>query len=371
MKIKVPLFKPYFESEEIEEIKKVLDSGWVSQGPETRLFEEDVRERTGTKYAIAVNNCTAALHLALLAIGIKKGDEVLVADYTYPATGHSVLYCGAKPVFVDIDSRTYNVDPVQLKKKITKRTKAIIPVHTFGQPVEMDSVLEIAEKHNLKVVEDAACAFGARYRKKYTGTMGDIGCFSFHARKGVTTGEGGMLVTDDESMARTARTLSVFGITSAWDREIKGFTVPEFTMIGYNYKMSDITAAVGVVQLKRLDSIIKKKRALAKYWGAKLEGIPDVEPPYEEKGSLHIYQSYVSLVRKGLDRNKLIERLAKLGVQAQIGTYASHVQPVYKSKDKCPVSKEIFNRALALPLYYDMTETQIDAAAKALRSAIK
>lgn len=367
----IPLMRPHFDDMELKEIKKVLDSGWVSQGPETKLFEERVRERTGTKYAIAVNNCTAALHLALLAIGIKKGDEVLVADYTYPATGHSVLYCGAKPIFVDIDPKTYNIDPAQLKKKITKRTRAIIPVHTFGQPAEMDTLLEFAEKHNLKVVEDAACAFGAKYGKKYAGTMGDIGCFSFHARKGITTGEGGMLVTDNESMARTARTLSVFGISSAWDREVKGFVVPEFTMVGYNYKMSDITAAVGVVQLQRLDVIIKRKRALAKYWGEKLEDIPGIEPPFEEKGLLHVYQSYVSLVKKGLERNKLIERLAKLGVQAQIGTYASHVQPVYKSKDNCPVSKEIFNRAIALPLYYDMAETEIDVAAKALRSAIK
>jgi perosamine synthetase len=367
----IPLMRPHFDDLELKEIKKVLDSGWVSQGPETRLFEERVRERIGTKYAIAVNNCTAALHLALLAIGIKKGDEVLVADYTYPATGHSVLYCGAKPVFVDVDRRTYNIDPLQLKKKLTKRTKAIIPVHTFGQPVDMDPVLEFAEKNNIKVVEDAACAFGAKYGKKYAGTMGDLGCFSFHARKGVTTGEGGMLVTDDEAMARTARTLSVFGITSAWDREVKGFVVPQFTMVGYNYKMSDITAAVGVVQLSRLDETVRRKRALAKYWGEKLEKIPGIEPPYEEKGSLHVYQSYVSLVRKGLDRNRLIERLAKLGVQAQIGTYASHVQPVYKSKEKCPVSKEIFDRALALPLYFDMKESQIDASARALRSAMK
>ena len=274
MTSKIPLLKPYFDSEEIEEIQKVLDSGWVSQGPKVKEFEDRIAEYLGVKYAIAVTNCTSALHLALLSIGVKEGDEVLVADYTFPATGHAVLYCRAKPIFVDIDLKTYNIHPESIEEKITERTKAIIPVHTFGQPAEMDEIMNIAEDYNLKVIEDTACALGAKYKNTYAGTIGDVGCFSFHARKGITTGEGGMVITDNKTLAAKIRNLSVFGMTSAWDREKStGFIIPEFTEVGYNYKMSDITAAVGVAQLRKLDKIIERKRELAKYWDEKLREI--------------------------------------------------------------------------------------------------
>jgi len=267
----IPLTRPYFDSEELEEIQKVLDSGWVTQGPKVKEFEDKIADYLGVKYAIAVTNCTSALHLALLCIGIKGGDEVLVADYTFPATGHAVLYCRAKPVFVDTDLKTYNINPELIEEKITERTKAIIPVHTFGQPAKMDKIMEIAEDYNLKVIEDAACALGAKYKNRYAGTIGDIGCFSFHARKGITTGEGGMVVTNNKNLAEKIRMLSVFGMTSAWDREKSAeFMIPEFTELGYNYKMSDITAAVGVAQLRKLDRIIERKRELAKYWDEKL-----------------------------------------------------------------------------------------------------
>ena len=364
----IHLLRPYFDSEELKEVKKVFDSGWVSQGPKVKEFEDKIVEYLGVKYAIAVTNCTSALHLALLSIGIKKGDEVLVADFTFPATGHSVLYCGAKPVFVDIDLKTYNINPESIEEKITERTKAIIPVHTFGQPAEMDKIMEIAKNHNLKVIEDAACALGAKYNDKYAGTIGDVCCFSFHARKGITTGEGGMVVTNDENLAEKIRNLSVFGMTSAWDREKSTeFIIPEFTELGYNYKMSDITAAVGVAQLRKFDEIIERKRELAKYWDDKLQEIEFIEPPYVSENVKHIYQSYVALVDKRINRNKLIERLLKKGVQAQIGTYASHIQPVYNSEDKCPNSLEIFNRALALPMYYVLREGDIDTAAASLK----
>ena len=371
MEIKVPLLRPYFDSEELEEIKKVLDSGWVSQGPKVKELEDEIAEYLGVKYAIAVTNCTSALHLALLSIGIKKGEAVLVADFTFPATGHAVLYCRAKPIFVDIDLKTYNINPESIEEKITERTKAIIPVHTFGQPAEMDKIMEIAENHNLKVIEDAACALGAKYKDKYAGTIGDVGCFSFHARKGITTGEGGMVVTSNKNLADKIRNLSVFGMTSAWDREKSTeFIIPEFTELGYNYKMCDITAAVGVTQLKRLEKIIEKKRALAKYWDEKLQEIKFIEPPYVSKNVKHIYQSYVALVDRHINRNKLIVTLVKRGIQTQIGTYASHIQPVYNSNQKCPNSLEIFNRSLALPMYYMLREEDIDVAAAHLKKAL-
>jgi perosamine synthetase len=367
----IPLTRPYFDSEELEELKKVLDSGWVTQGPKVKELEDKITEYLGVNYVIVVTNCTSALHLALLSIGVKEGDEVLVADHTFPATGHAVLYCGAKPVFVDVDLKTYNINSELIKKKINAKTKAIIPVHTFGQTAEMDAIMEIARDHNLKVVEDAACALGAKYKNKYAGTIGDIGCFSFHARKGITTGEGGMAVTNNKNLAEKIRNLSVFGMTSAWDREKSDkFIIPEFTELGYNYKMSDITAAVGVAQLRKIDNIIERKQELAKYWEEKLQEIEFIEPPYVSENVKHIYQSYVALLDKRINRNKLIEMLMKKGIQTQIGTYASHIQPVYNSKQKCPNSLEIFNRSLALPMYYTLGEEDIYVAAALLKMTL-
>lgn len=370
--IDIPLYRPYFDSNELQEIKKVLDSGWVSMGPEVKDFEDKISKYLGVKYAVAVSSCTSALHLALLCLGIKKGDEVLVADFTFPATGHAVLYCGAKPVFVDIDPRTYNIDSDLIDRCITKKTKVIIPVHTFGQPAEMDEIIRIAEEHDLRVIEDAACALGAKYKGKYAGTLADVGCFSFHARKCITTGEGGMAVTNDKNLADNMRDLSVFGMTSAWDREKSDkFIVPEFTRLGYNYKMSDITAAVGVAQLKKLNKVIKRKREIAKYWDEKLQEIEFIEPPYVSKNVEHVYQGYVALVDKRLNRNKIIEELMKKGVQTNIGTYASHTHSVYNSRDKCPNSLEIFNRALALPLYYTLNEGDIDRVTSLIKKALE
>lgn len=369
--IRVPLLRPYFDSDEIKEIQKVLESGWVSQGPEAKLFEERVAEYLGIKRAIAVTNCTAALHLALLCLGISKGDEVLVADYTFPATAHAVLYCGAKPVFVDVNPRTYNMDPEKIEEKITERTRAIIPVHTFGQPAEMDRIVLVAQKHGLKLVEDAACAMGAKYQGRHAGTIGDLGCFSFHARKGITTGEGGLIATDDEAYAKKARYLSTFGMTAAWDREKSDrLIIPEFNDTGYNYKMSDITAAVGVAQMKKLDSIIKRKRELAKYWDEKLDEVELVEPPQVARGAMHVYQSYVAVVDRSINRNKLIESMMKKGIQTQIGTYSCHIQPVYQSRDDCPCSRQVFETAIALPMYYTLKETEIDLAIEALKQSV-
>jgi dTDP-4-amino-4,6-dideoxygalactose transaminase len=372
MTLNVPLLRPYFDSEELEEVKKVLDSGWVSQGPKVKEFEKEISEYLGVKYAIAVTNCTAALHLSLLSVGVKERDEVLVGDYTFPSTGHAVLYCGARPIFVDIDLRTYNMNPDLIEEQITDRTKAIIPVHTFGQPAEMSKIMEIAEENNLKVIEDAACALGSTYKGRYAGTIGDIGCFSFHARKGITTGEGGMAVTNNKNLADKIRRLSIFGMTSAWEREkTDKFFIPEFVELGFNYKMSDIIAAVGVAQIRKLKNIINRKRNLAKYWDEKLQKIKSLEAPFITKSVTHIFQSYVALVDKHIDRNKLIEILKKRGVQTQIGTYASHIQPVYNSNQKCPKSLEIFNRALALPMYYILKEDEIDMATEILEKTFE
>lgn len=368
--ISFPLTRPHFDTDELVQVQEVLDSGWVSQGPKVKEFEDRFAHYLGVNYAISVTNCTSALHLSLLVLGIKEGDEVIVADFTFPATGHAVLYCKAKPVFVDIDPKTYNIDPNLIEKAITHKTKAIIPVHTFGQPADMDEIMEIAKRHNLKVIEDAACALGAKYKDKYAGTIGDIGCFSFHARKNITTGEGGMVVTNNEELASKIRTLSIFGMTSAWER-IGEVVIPEFGELGYNYKMSDITAAIGIAQLGKIDKMVAKRRSLAKYWDKKLEGLGLIKPPHSSENVFHVYQAYVALVDRKVDRNRLLQSLLEQGIQTQIGTYSCHIQPVYRSEQRCPKSLDIFHCSLALPLYYALKEEDIDFIAARLGIALQ
>ena len=370
-KLNIPLTRPYFDPDELNEISNVLDSGWVSQGPKVKEFENEFAKYLGVKYAVAVSNCTCALHLSLLGTGIKKGDDVLVSDFTHPATSHSVLFCDANPIFVDVDPKTYNIDPNLIKDKITERTKAIIPVHIFGQPAEMDPIMEIAEDYDLKVIEDAACAHGAKYKNRFAGTIGDAGCFSFHAKKGMTTGEGGMIVTNNKEIADEVRSLSAYGTATAWSREgCDEFIIPEFAKLGYNYKLSDISAAVGVAQLKKLDRLIEKRKALAKYWDEKLHELDYIDPPYCSNNVTHVYQSYVSLVDRRINRNRLIERTRRKGIQTQIGTYACHIQPVYDTKQTCPNSLEIFNRSLSLPMYYELEKVDIDASIEYIESLL-
>ena len=366
----IPLCKPFFDSSEVTNIKKVLDSGWVSQGPMVKEFEDKVKDFLGVKYTVAVVNCTSALHLSLLSLSISQGDEVLVGDYTFPSTGHAVVYCGGRPIFVDVSPRSFNIDPSLINGKVTNKSKAVIPVHTFGQPCDMDMVMSAAKEYGLYVVEDAACAFGAKYKDRFAGTIGDVGCFSFHARKGITTGEGGMVVTNNKKIAERVRCLSTFGMSSAWERENNVFVIPVFNDVGYNYKMSDITAAVGISQLSKLRHIIEYKQRLAKYYDKCFRSFDYLSVPYVSEDVEHVYQSYVVLVDKKIDRNLLITKLRARGIQCQIGTYASHIQPVYRSVDMCPVSLDVFHRTLALPMYYDMTTGDVDRVVGTVRTVL-
>lgn len=370
--MEIPLAKPYFDSEELQEIGRVLQSGWVSKGPEAARFEKEVAKYVGVKHGVAVVNCTAALHLALLSLGIKNGDEVIVSDFTFPATGHVVLYCGARPVFVDVLPDTYNIDPSKVEDLFSPRTKALIPVHAFGQPAQMDEIMRIARENDLLVVEDAACSLGATFQGRQTGSLGDLGCYSFHARKGISTGEGGMVVGSDDLLLEKARYLSVFGMKTAWEREKAGeYSVPEFHDVGYNYKLSDVLAALGVIQMRRLDEIIKTKRALAHHYTERLGSIMQLRLPVEAKGTMHIYQSYVVVLDEAINRNRLIMEMKRRGVQTQIGTYSCHVQPVYASKQKCPVSKGLMDHSLALPFYYSMGDKEVDAVVDALKESMR
>jgi len=372
----VPLHRPYIDNEELEAVKEVLESGWLTKGPKGKELEDKCAEYLGAKYATTTTSCTTALHLALLAIGVGPGDEVLVADYTFPATGHAVMYCGAIPRFIDIDHLTYNMNPQLIEHNITSKTKAIIPIHAFGHPASMEAIMFLANKHGLYVIEDAACAFGSEYKGKKVGTIADVGCFSFHVTKGITTGEGGLVTTNNKEIADIVKNLSVFGRgkVSSWDAEKSDtFISPRFEHLGYNYKMSDILAAIGIVQLGKLERIIKRKTELAEYWNEKLNNIPLITAPFVSDFVRHNYQGYTTLVDDTVDRDSVIEKMKQKGIQLQIGTYSSFREPIYSEyvNYKCPVSEDIYWRALRLPMYYELTEEQIDYAAPILEETLK
>lgn len=365
------LTKPFFDDKELQAVKETFDSGWVAgQGPKSAELSDLLKTITQTKFAIPLNNCTAALHLALLAIGVKQEDEVIVSDYTYPATGHSVLYCGATPRFSDVRLDSYNMDISSLESLINNKTKAIIVVHALGQMADMTSIMNLAQKYNLKVIEDAACALGAKHKGKPAGSYGDISCFSFHARKNTTCGEGGALVTNNEEYADIVSSLSCFGTGSAYKRQ-QTFQIPEFTLLGYNYKISDINSAIVIEQLKKYPTVLEKKRNLVQKYNGLFKNNPFVKPPIELENNYHVYQTYAVTLDEKIDRYKIILSMKEDEIQTQIGTYSSFIQPIYKSNDKCPNSFYLYNHSLALPLYYEMTEEQVDIVVERLNHHIK
>jgi perosamine synthetase len=355
----VPLSKPYFTEDELKEVWTVLQSGWVAKGPKALEFETRVGEFLDIDYVIAVTNCTSALHLALLALGVKQNQQVIVPDYTFPATAFAPRYVGADPILCDIDPLTYAMDPIDLELNLIRydNVGAIIVVHPFGQCADMDKIMFLANKYNVPVIEDAACALGAKYKDRFAGTIGDIGCFSLHARKGVTTGEGGLVVTKNKRSADRMRRLSEFGVASTWTRSVNLFSLPEFREVGYNYKMSDITAAIGVVQMKKINWLIKHRRNCAdKYLEIITMQLPFLEPVYEHPDCYHIYQAYVPLIKPEYKqyRDWIIQKFIDNEVQANIGTYALHRQTAFLAPRKFPVSDDVFSRAIALPIYNHM-----------------
>lgn len=353
----VPLGRPSLGKKEIEKIWETFESGWVSKGPKAAEFELMIENLLSVNHAIAVTNCTSALHLALMALDIKNEDRVIVSDYTFPATGFAPRYVGADLVLCDVDPLTYNMNPDRLEQILkwhSYRIKAIIVVHTFGQMAPMDKIMDLARKYDVRVIEDAACALGASYMGKQAGTWGDIGCFSLHARKGITTGEGGIVTTNNDRWASKIRKLSEFGVLSTWTREQSFFQLPSFETLGFNYKMSDITAAVGIAQLGKLKRIIEIKRKLAeKYTFEILSRIPFLEPPYLDPQGEHIFQSYVTLVKPEFKkmRDQIIMQFWENQVQVNIGTYALHRQPYFRIGKQLVQSGDVFDRAISLPIY--------------------
>lgn len=333
IKRNVAISLPAMGEEEWQALKAPIFSGWITQGPKVKEFEDGFAQRHKVDFAFAVSNCTTALHLALLAIGVQPGDEVLVPAFTWVSTANAVLYCGAIPIFIDIDPLTFNIDVTQIKSKLTSRTKAIIPVHLFGLCADIAAIKQIAP--GIKIIEDAACAAGAGLDGMPAGALGDIGCFSFHPRKSVTTGEGGMLTTSDPELAEKLNRLRNHGASISEEQRHHGprpYILPEFDVVGYNYRMTDLQGALGIVQLKKLDHFISERQKWAMFYNEQLGDISWLRTPVYNDRYSHGWQSYVLYIdndKAPKRRNDLMEWLQQEGVSTRPGTHAVHMLGYY------------------------------------------
>ncbi len=368
----IALGQPTVGDAELRAIDEVFRSGWLSgAGPTCRRFEERFAAAMGTGHALATSNCGSALHLALLVLGTKPGDEVIVGDYTFPATGHAVMYAGAKPVFADVRPDIWTVDPAAVEAAITPRTVGIIAVDVAGQPADYDELRAIADRHGLFLIEDAACAAGATYKGRPAGSLADVAAFSFHGRKGITAGEGGALTSDRADLIEHARKLHTYGIEPAINREGSAtLPIPTFDELGYNYRLSDIQAAIMNVQLDRLPDLLAARRAVAARYGELLKDLDTVTLPAELEDREHPWQAYILTLDPAVSRDAVALRLRQRGVQCNFGTYASHVQPLYGETAPCPVSADVFGRHLAIPMHANLTEAQVETVAHAVRAVV-
>ena len=388
--MKIPISKPYFGDEEQQAIIKPLQTGWVVQGPYVKQFETQFSAFTKAPHSIATSNCTTALHICVAALGLKPGDEVIVPAFTWVSTANVVEYMGATPVFCDIDLRTFNLDWTQLEGLINERTVGLIPVHLFGLCADMNPILEIARKHNLWVVEDAACGLGGWYHGQHAGTFGDAGCFSFHPRKSITTGEGGMITTARADIDKLGRSLRDHG-ASRTDHERHtakaGFLLAEYNELGYNYRMTDIQGALGCVQMDRAAWILAARTRLAQNYNELLDDLAWLETPIVPEGYVHGYQGYVCLFRPETPtlanveqlnerRNQIMMRMEERGIATRQGTHAPVTVGYYANKyalqpEQFPNAHLAEQLTLALPLYVQMTAEEQDFVNAELRAAFE
>ncbi len=368
----VPLGQPTVGEEELQAVAEVFASGWLSgAGPACAAFEDEFAAITSAKHALATTNCGSALHLALQVLGAGPGDEVIVSDYTFPATSHAVAWTGATPIFADVRPDTGNINTDLVSSLITPRTVGIIAVDLVGQPADFAALRRIADKSGLWLVEDAACSSGATYQGRPAGSIGaDLAAFSFHGRKGITSGEGGALVGDDDALMDRARRLHTYGIAPALSREASAkLAVPEFDELGYNYRMSEVQAAIMRVQLRRLNDLVAARTAAADHYAEHLVGIEGISLPIVAPDRTHSWQSYLIKVDEPLDRDTFAMELRARGVGCNFGTYAAHLQPVYAAQQECPVSAHLFARHLAIPMHANLTEDDLNHVVASVRAA--
>lgn len=370
----IALGQPTTGEEELAAIREVLESGWLAgQGPATKRFEAAFAEAVGSPHALAVNNCTAGLHLALLSMGVGPGDEVIVADYTYPATAHAVLFCGAVPRFADVKADTGLVDPEAVAALVGDRTVGVMAVDGFGQPADYDELRALTRSRQLFLIEDAACAAGGSYKGLPAGhpDLADVAAFSLHGRKGITSGEGGVVTTADEDVAAFVARRLCFGVESALARA--GSTelpVPVFADLGWNYKLSDIAAAMAQVQLGRLGDLVAARARLAAAYDELLGEHELFQLPTALPDRVHPWQSYVLTLGPSVDRGRVAMELRAQGIGCNIGTFACHVQPVYSSTDVCPVSLDLFARHLAIPMHANLSEDDLERVAECVTATV-
>ena len=353
---KISIAKPNFGKEEEDAVKEVLESGILVSGPKTRLFEKEFAEYIGVEHAVAMTNGTVALDVALKALKIGPGDEVITSAFSFIASGNCILFQNAKPVFADIDPKTFNIDPLDVAEKITAKTKALIPVHLFGQPANMDALMEIAQDNGIALVEDAAQAHGAEYKGQKTGSIGDVGCFSFYATKNMTVGEGGMITTNDPKLADKARLLINHGQSRKYHHET----------LGYNYRMTELCAAIGSVQLRKLDGFNMKRIENSRLLSNGIRGFTGLTVPYVDNDVKHVFHQYV--VREDsyrLDRDELADRLTEHGVGVAVHyPVPIYRQPLYQklgySGAVCPNTEEACSRVLSLPVHPQVDKEDIE-----------
>lgn len=376
----LPIARAVFGKEEEKEIIETLRSGWITLGPRTKKFEELLAEYVGIKYAIALNSCSAALHLAMLAIGIKNGDEVITSPFTFAATAHAIIHCGGIPVFVDIDPKTFIIDANKIEKAITKKTKVILPIDYGGQPADLHAILKIAKKHNLFVVEDAAHTIGAKYQGKNIGTISDITCFSFHPVKNMTTGDGGAVVTNNKKIAEKIMTLRVNGMDKeSWNRNTQnGNWDYAITEEGYKYHMNDISAALGIHQLKKLNKFRKRREQIAQIYDHQLKTIKEITIPYRKSNITHAHNLYPILVdttELKTTRNEIMKRLREYNVGSVVYYRPLHLQPFFQKKygfkqGDFPCSEQVFEKIICLPIYPGMKNADAVFVAKVMKKII-